>query len=430
MSTPRRIPLSQSSMTAGAYPAAPGPVAEPPSPRYPMYTQEFATDPHRAYREMRDRFGPLVPVDLAPGVPATLVIDHKIAVRILNDPDHFPADPRYWQETVPQDSPVLPMMKWFPAARYNVGDVHARYRQASADSIDGVDLNALPYTVERIATPLINDFCENGTADLMSQYAFPLALEIINHICGCPDDIGRRIAAGMAARFDTVRAEEGMGMLKSALMELIHLKRDRPGDDATSRLAEHTTGLDDVEVFAQLMSFYGAGFEAQRNLITNALLLMITEPQYGPGNTFGGNLSTDDAIDNVLFNDPPMANFCTTYPRQPIPVADTWLPAHQPVVISLSACNNDPEIRNDLDTPGGSFVGNRSHLAWSVGPHACPAQSLARGAVRSAIDVVLNAIPDLCLDTRQELVWRPGPFHRALAGLPVAFEPAPPLPVM
>jgi cytochrome P450 len=125
-----------------------------------------------------------------------------------------------------------------------------------------------------------------------------------------------------------------------------------------------------------------------------------------------------------------MANFCTTYPRQPIPVADTWLPAHQPVVISLSACNNDPEIRNDLDTPGGSFVGNRSHLAWSVGPHACPAQSLARTAVRSAIDVVLNAIPDLGLDTRQELVWRPGPFHRALAGLPVVFEPAPPLPVM
>ncbi|WP_459546276.1 cytochrome P450 family protein [Nocardia sp. X0981] len=414
---------------AGAHPVAPGPVAEIPGPRFPMYTQEFAADPHRVYEEMRARHGSLVPVELAPGVPATLVIGHKIAVQILNDPDHFPADPRYWQETVPQNSPVLPMMKWFPAARYNVGELHARYRQASSAGIDGVDLNSLPHTVERIATPLINTFCEHGTADLMSQYAFPLALEIINHICGCPDDIGLRVAAGMAARFDTVRAEEGMGILRSALMELIHLKRDRPGDDATSRLVGHGNALDDIEVFAQLMSFYGAGFEAQRNLITNALLLIITEPQYGAGNSFGGNLSTDDAIDNVLFNDPPMANFCTTYPRQPIPVEGIWLPAHQPVVISLSACNNDPEIRSGSDSPGGSFVGNRSHLAWSVGPHACPAQSLARTAVRSAIDVLLNAIPDLHLDTRQALVWRPGPFHRALAGLPVYFEPAPPLSV-
>lgn len=421
--------MSQSPAT-GIHPAAPGSVAEIPGPRFPMYTQEFAADPHRVYEEMRVRHGSLVPVELAPGVPATLVIGHKIAVQILNDPDHFPSDPRYWQETVPRNSPVLPMMKWFPAARYNVGELHARYRQASSAGIDGVDLNSLPYTVERIATPLINTFCEYGTADLMSQYAFPLALEIINHICGCPDDIGLRVAAGMAARFDMVRAEEGMGILKSALMELIHLKRDRPGDDATSRLVGHGNALDDIEVFAQLMSFYGAGFEAQRNLITNALLLIITEPQYGAGNSFGGNLSTDDAIDNVLFNDPPMANFCTTYPRQPIPVEGIWLPAHQPVVISLSACNNDPEIRSGADTAGGSFVGNRSHLAWSVGPHACPAQSLARTAVRSAIDVLLNAVPDLHLDTRQALVWRPGPFHRALAGLPVYFEPAPPLSVV
>ncbi|NUP26772.1 MAG: cytochrome P450, partial [Nocardia sp.] len=36
--------------------------------RVPLYTPDFTADPAAAYREMRRRFGPLVPVDLAPGV--------------------------------------------------------------------------------------------------------------------------------------------------------------------------------------------------------------------------------------------------------------------------------------------------------------------------------------------------------------------------
>lgn len=396
-----------------------------------MYTPEFAANPHAAYEAMRLEYGPLVPVDLAPGVPATLVISHGIAVRILNDPDHFPADPRHWQDTVPQDSPVLPMMKWLPAARNNSGKLHTKYREASAYSIEHVDLNTLPALVERVAAPLINEFCEFGTADLMKQYAFPLALESINQICGCPDDIGAQIAAGMAARFDTVRAAEGMGMLKSALEELILLKTDRPGNDATSRLIQHENNLNPVEVFAQLMSFYSAGFEGQRNLITNALLLIMTDPRYRSSDWFGTNLSTEQAIDHVLFNDPPMANFCTTYPQQPVPVLEgMWLPAHQPVVISLAACNNDPEIRGASSAAAGSFVGNRSHLAWSVGPHMCPAKSLARTLVSHSIDYLCAMIPDIHLACHpDELVWRPGPFHRALSALPVVFEPCPKLPL-
>lgn len=32
-------------------------------PRIPLYTAEFAADPHRVYREMRRRFGTLVPIE-------------------------------------------------------------------------------------------------------------------------------------------------------------------------------------------------------------------------------------------------------------------------------------------------------------------------------------------------------------------------------
>lgn len=378
-------------------------------------TPEFAADPHTAYREMRRQHGSMVPIDLAPDVPATLVVDYRTAVRILNDPEHFPADPRIWQQGIAEDSPIRPMMQWYPNALRNAGAEHARYRQAYTAAIDGIDLHALHSTVEAIAAPVIGSFAAEGGADLISQYALPLVFETLNRMVGCSMELGQRVATGMAALFDTVNAAWGMQTLSEALLELIALRRVEPGDDVTSRMAHHPANLNDEEMLYQLVSFYGAGLEPMQNLIANALLLMLTDERFG-GDVLGGSLSTRDALDEVLFNDPPMANFAISYPRQPILIDNTWLPAHQPVLVSFAACNNDPAIA------GGDRTGNRSHLAWSAGPHACPARSVAYLVAQNAIDQLLDALPDLELAVpKDEIGWRPGPFHRAMVALPVRF---------
>ncbi|MBF6191665.1 cytochrome P450 [Nocardia implantans] len=390
-------------------------------PRYAIYGEEFANDPHRAYAEMRDRHGALVPIELSPGVPATLVIGYAAALRILNDPERFPADPRNWQNSIPADSPVRPMMEWNPTVLRSSGELHQRFRRAHVYALDGIDLYELRQDVERIAVPLINSFCESGKADLVTQYAFPLVFQVLNRMVGCTPELGQRVAAGVAALFEGIDAEWGMKHLAEALLELIIQKRAHPGDDVSSRLVHHPSNLDDEEALYNLSTIYGAGVEPQQNLIVNTLLLMMTDERFG-GSMLGGSLATRDALDEVLFNDPPLANFCTTYPRQAVLVEDTWLPANQPVLISLAACNNDPAIRS------GDFTGNRSHLAWSIGPHACPARSPAYVVVEAAIDLLLDALPELELAIpAEELVWRPGPFHRALAALPVVFPPSPPL---
>ncbi|MBB5911801.1 cytochrome P450 [Nocardia transvalensis] len=413
--------MTQPPVRTSSCPVPHGSPVDTDGPRVPLYTAEFAADPQAAYRDMRRRFGSLAPVDLAPDVPATLVIGYRTAVRILNDPEHFPADPRIWQRTAPADSPVMPMLEWRPNAIRSAGADHERYRQANVAAIDGVDLHALHATVERIAVPLINSFCETGSAELIHQYAFPLTFEVLNAMLGCTADIGQRVARGMAMIFEGIEAEKGNEMLSQALLELVTLKRAEPGDDIVSRLLAHENRLDDMEMIHQLVTLYGAGIEPQQNLIVNTLLLMMTDDRFA-GNLLGGSLSTRDALDEVLFTDPPMANYCITFPRQPVLIDDVWLPAHHPVVISMSGANNDPAVG------AREFTDNRSHLAWSVGPHACPARSVAYLVVQDAIDQLLDALPELQLAVpAHELTWRPGPFHRALAGLPVSFPQSPPL---
>ncbi|MBB5918390.1 cytochrome P450 [Nocardia transvalensis] len=386
----------------------------------PLHSPEFAADPYRAYDEMRGKYGSLAPVELAPGVPATLVVGYATALRILNDPEHFPADPRVWQQNIPADCPVRPLMEWRPNGTRNDGAVLLRYRQAITASIKAVDLYTLDATVEKIAIPLINAFCQTGAADLISQYALPLAFAVTDSMLGCPPKIGQRVASGMIAMLEGIDAEKGNEMIAEGLLELVALKRAHPGNDITSLLLQHPAELDDLEIIHQLTSFYG-GIELEQNLIGNTLLLILSDERFG-GSVVGGNLSTRDALDEVLFNNPPLANQLTTYPRQPVLIDDVWLPAHQPILISMAGCNNDPAIRTE------NLTGNRSHLAWGIGPHACPAQSLAYLIAQGAIDQLLDALPEVRLAISADVpTWRPGPFHRALAALPVTFPPSAPL---
>ncbi|GGK96943.1 cytochrome P450 [Nocardia jinanensis] len=410
--------------TSSTHPALQGSPLALGGERVPLYTPEFAADPAAAYREMRRRFGPLVPVDLAPDVPATLVVGYRHALRILHDPDHFPADPRRWQETVPPDCPLLPMMEYRPNALRSAGEEHARLRPPIVAGLESVDQHLLRATIERLAIPLINDFCEAGAADLRTQYAFPLTFATLTELMGLSPETGRTAFEGMAAILDATSAESaaaGNTRFAGALMEVVGQKRACPARDVTSRMMQHESRLDDMEMVQQAALVYAAGTEPTTSLITTTLRLMLIDDRFG-SHMLGGSLSTRDAIDEVLFTDPPLPNFCTSYPRQPILVGNTWLPADQPVVISIAACNTDPRIG------GGERIGNRSHLAWGQGTHACMAEDIARIIAGEAVDQLLDALPEieLAIPTDQ-LEWRPGLFHRALSALPVRFPPSAPL---
>lgn len=389
--------------------------------RFPLYGAELAEDPAGAYARLREH-GVVAPVELSPGVPATLVTGYEAALGVLRDPITFPKDPRGWQKTVPDDCPVLPMMMYRPNCRHADGAAHSRLRVAVTDSLARVDTFALRGYVEDAADTLIARFAGKGTADLVADYARVLPLLVFNEMFGCPPDIGDRLVTGMSGIFDTVDAKRKNEILRDAVLDLVQLKRREPGDDVTSWLAGHPVELTDAEMMHQLTTLLGAGTEPTQNLIVNGLRLLLSDERFA-GNLSGGNLQVEDAIDEVLWTDPPLANFAMTYPAHDVDFAGVRLPKDQPVVISLAAANTDPALATE------HREGNRAHLAWSAGPHTCPAQGQARLIASAAIEKILDALPEMELAVPAAmLVWRPGPFHRALSALPVNFPPVGDLP--
>ncbi|GLY88119.1 cytochrome P450 [Actinoallomurus iriomotensis] len=385
--------------------------------RTPLYGPDFTADPTRVYAELR-RHGSIAPVEIAPGTPAMLVIGYHTALEVLREPARFPRDPRRWQARVPADCPVLPMMGYRPNALFTDGAVHARVRGAATSALARIDLNNLRSYVEQSADMLIDRFGPAGKADLISEYARILPLMVFNLLFGCPPDLGDRLVEGMSGIFELVEPEKANELLTRTLFDLVALKRAQPGPDMTSWLMEHPADLTDEEMVHQLVTLQAGGTEPEMNLIGNGMRLLLSDDRFAHALS-GGSLAIEDAIDEILWTDPPIANYATHYPLSDISLAGTHLPEGEPVVISFTGANTDPSLPFER-------TGNRAHLAWGAGPHTCPAQMQARLIASVAIEKLLDRLPDMRLAVPVErLTWRPGFFHRGLTALPVEFVPLP-----
>ncbi|MEU9837105.1 cytochrome P450 [Streptosporangium sp. NPDC048047] len=397
-----------------------------PAPAFPLYGAEFAADPSAAYAQLR-RNGAVAPVELAPGVRATLITGYRAALDVLRAPHTFSKDPRHWRALaageIPADSSLLPMMGYRPNALFSDDPEHSRFRQAITDSLNRIDPHTLRPSITGSADHLIDAFTARGEADLLAEYAALLPLLTVNTLFGQSDAASRQLIAALAKMFEGGDgAAEGDRLFTRYMYELITLKRARPGADVTSWLMAHPARLTDEEMIHQCTLLIAAGNEPVCNLIGNALRLLLSDDRFA-GDLSGGTLPVDAALEEVLWRDPPMANYAVHYPRHDTAVYGVPLRAGDPVVISLAAASNDPTV-----TSTASKAGNRAHLAFSAGPHACPAKDLARLIATVAIERLLDRLPDLELAvTAGDLQWRPGPFHRALTRLPVRFTPVPPL---
>ncbi|MEU2119645.1 cytochrome P450 [Streptomyces sp. NPDC016459] len=406
-------------------PQTPAPAPPPGCPahasgaRVPLHGPEFAADPQAYYAYLR-HFGPTAPVELAPGVEATLVTDYAAALQLLQNSASFRKDARLWRDfaegRVPRDSPVVPLLAYRQNCMFSDGSEHLRLRQAITDSMARVDSHRLARNTERISDYLISQFASRGSADLLGDYAKQLPLFVFNELFGCPAGIGDRVLFGITGMFDGVNAEKATAVLFGAVQELVTLKRSRPGDDVTSWLMQHHADLTDQEMVDQLSLLLGAGAEPLRNLLGNTLHRLLTDDRYADG---GGLIG--EALDDTLWDNPPMSNYAPHYPSADMEFAGEKVRAGDLMLVSFAAANTGPAL-----TAARTAGSNRSHLAWSAGPHGCPSKEPARHITVTAIEHLLNRLPDVELAVPEDsLIWRPGPFNRALATLPATFTPVP-----
>ncbi|MEU6406935.1 cytochrome P450 [Streptomyces sp. NPDC046985] len=380
-----------------------------------LYGPEFGSDPEAHYAYLRAQ-GPSAPVDIAPGVPVELVTGYDASLHILQNPATFVRDARRWnalkEGRVPEDSPALPMMSYRPNALFSDGAAHARLRQAVTDSLATVDELQLVRQAQQSADYLISRFSSDlrGQAELMAEYAQPLPLLVFSDLFGCPPDIGDRVITGISGIFEgTPGADVTLG---GALAELIALKHRRPGEDLTTRLMRHSANLTDEEVLHQLVTLLSGGTAPLAAAIGTSVALYLN-------GDWPADLPAEDAVVQTLWNYAPIANYAAHYPTHDVELAGRILRAGDPVLISFAAANTDPKLSEHRE-----LLSSKAHLAFGAGPHACPAKDPAFMIAVTAMETLLNRLPDIEMRVAfKDLAWAPAPWSRSLVTVPVRFTP-------
>ncbi|MGW7383971.1 cytochrome P450 [Streptomyces sp. NPDC054794] len=387
-----------------------------------LWEEGFARDPHGYYAALRAQ-GPVGWAELAPGVPAYVVTDRRAALDVLRDAETFSHDPRAWEATVPDDSPVLAMMRWRPNALFSDGGAHVRYRTTLIDVFDLVEPHDLRARVHRAVRLLVNRFGPRGEADLVTEFTRPLMALIFNNLFGLPDSQGDRLNEGLGKMMEGgAQSAEGEAEYTEYVLRLIAAKAKRRGDDLPSRLLDHPAGLTPEEVTWQVFLTLGAGYEPTANLLSNALSRILGNPAYYSTLTSGARPVTD-AVLEVLHHETPLANYGIYYARRPVSFHEVWVRAAVPVVVSFGAVG----LFAEREPADGGHPADASHLSWGAGPHACPVRQQTLLLVTEAIEQLTQWLPDLDpVVSRERLSWRPGPFHRSLTSLPVRFSPRSP----
>ena len=283
---------------------------------------------------------------------------------------------------------------------------------------------------------LMDEFVEKGSADLIHEFAFPLPIYAICDLLGVPpedqDDFrdwaGMMIRHGGGPRGGVARSVKKM---RGYLAELIHRKREEPGEDLISGLirgSDHGEHLTENEAAAMAFIILFAGFETTVNLIGNGVYQLLRHPEererlqasIAAGET--GLLET--GVEELLRYDGPVEMATWRYATQALTVGGQEIPAGDPVLVVLAAANRDPERFAGPDVLDLSRRDNQ-HLGYGHGIHYCLGAPLARLEGQAALATLLTRLPDLRLAADPaELRWRGGLIMRGLRTLPVEFSPS------
>ncbi|PWV48588.1 MULTISPECIES: cytochrome P450 family protein [Nocardiopsis] len=381
------------------------------------------------WQGLRERHGPIVPVQLDPGVRAWLLLGYQESLAVLQQPHLFSRDTRNWREAtegrVDLDNTVA-MMTWLPNAFYADGSEHARLRAPIMDGLARIDMTAMARTVHRIADGLVDRFVRDGEADLVGDYAQLLPALVANRLFGLPDSYGHMLNDLTAVIFseDSQRSEDSITGLQQYFAGLVARKADKPGHDLTSWMLERSTDLTLEEVAYAASLVVSASHMMTVHLIGNTMRTLLTDDRIRSANT-DARLSTHDLLDHIMWNDSPLQLLAGRVALQDVRIGNARVRKGDALYLGVDAAHRDPAVRRGRSDPDtGVSSGSRAHLTFGAGPHSCPARSLGRLVASTGVTVLQERLGGLRLSVPpEELRPLASPFLHGSRELPVTFTP-------
>jgi hypothetical protein len=364
-------------------------------------------DVHALHAEMRAR-GPVH----RSRTGLHVVVSHALCEQVLRDPRFRVRDRA---DRVAEFDPFTPDTAGALADSFLEQDPpdHTRLRRLVAPAFRPKLVRAYRDRVEALTDDLLDAALRRGSLDLVADLAAPLPITVITDLLGVPDvdtarfaRLGAVVGQSLGGVFSLHQARE----LRAATDDLVELferlereRRDRPGDDVLSVLAQARGEgrLDLRELVATCGLLLVAGFETTVNLIGNAVVALSQHPEQWAALRADPALAAG-AVEEALRFDPPV-QATVRVPHGVVELDGHRVGPDERVLLVLAAAHRDPAAHPDPDRFDLHRRPDVEHLAFGSGLHYCLGAPLARMEAEVALRALARRLPEL----------RPlGPLHR------------------
>ena len=311
---------------------------------------------------------------------------------------------------------------------------HVRLRRLVNKGFTPRAVNAMEGHIRLIASDIIDDLCERGEVDFVTDAAALLPLAVICEMMGVPKDdwklmfeLTNKVLGGGDPEYQAEGANidqtinEGHMQMFGYFMRMLAERRKERREDLVSVLVEADVDgdkLTDEEIlyFAYLLIL--AGNETTRNAISGGLLALFEHPEQR--RRLQSDLSLlPVAVEEILRWTSPVTHMARAATRD-VELSGQTIRQGDQLIMWYPSVNRDEEVFPD----GEVFNVERSpneHLAFGIGEHFCLGAGFARLELRVMFEELLQRLPD---------IEQAGPAERlkstfigGIKHLPVRFTP-------
>jgi cytochrome P450 len=293
------------------------------------------------------------------------------------------------------------------------GEAHRRLRGLLSPCFD---MRPVSIWGERLFSPVIRrEFVEplrarpEKKAELVVDAAgFPMRLTY--EILGLPTDaVTRKRFATLAVHIKesmlpvpsdraAVAATEARAMIRSAVAERRKAGHDMEGDDLMALLSRATfegDALDDDEIADFIFMLEPPAVETTTLSFQNMMALLLTRPALLERIRDDRSLVVKAVNETMRLESP--ATFLARVATRPVEIAGVQIPAGAGLSLATGSANRDESV---FGNPEEFDIDRKAvpALGFGFGPHMCVGHHVARLELSSALNALLDLLPNLRLD--------------------------------
>ena len=377
--------------------------------RCPVVLDTTGKDVHAEIARLRTQ-GPTSRVELPGGILAWEVTSYALVKQVLSDPRFQKDATKHWPAYINGELPDnWPLINWVEMENMETrdGEDHARLRRLISRAFTPRRVESTRPLIEKIADSLLDGVASTPAdqpADVKGRYTFPLPAQVICGLFGVPESAQDAVLYGGQVNASTnYSGEEVAASIEQwhqAMQDLVAVKQRQPAVDLTSALIaareEDGSRFTDEELVGTLHLILGAGSETVMNLLTHAVIKLLTHPGQRELVT-SGQVGWDALFDETMRVESPVAQLPFRFAVEDVTLGEVTIRKGDPVLVGFAGAGRDPAVHGDTADVFDITRPNKTHLSFGHGTHFCLGAPLARLEVSIALPRLFERFPDMRL---------------------------------